>query len=93
MSNKKDLTGGDHSFKNWFRIMKENNFITIGVVALIAIICELWNLGEIIQFIKDSDALGGIMTTTLTLIPWGMLTIVSIKGFYQKWDNLKKGKS
>ena len=51
MDREKDLTNGDHSFKNWFRIMKENNYITIGAIALIAVICELWNLGEIIQFI------------------------------------------
>ena len=93
MNNKKDLTNGDHSFKNWFRIMLDNNYITIGVIALIAIILELWNLGEIIQFIKDSSSGAVIASLIGILIPWGMLTIVSIKGFYQKWNDLKNGRS
>ena len=94
MTKKKDLTGGDHSFKNWFKIMKENNYITIAVIALSAIIYEFWNLEEIIQFISESATTTGIiMVSILILIPWGMLTIVSIKGFYQTWNNLKNKKT
>lgn len=93
MAKKKDFTEGDHSFKNWFRIMKENNYITIAVIALVAVIIELWNLGNIVAFIGESTTGGAIAATICALIPVGMLTIVSIKGLYQKWKNLKEGRS
>ncbi len=96
MNKKKDLTGGDHSFKNWFKIMWENNYITIASIALIAVIAELWNLREVIEFIGNTfsyTVFGGIMTLIGALIPIGMLSIVSFKGFYQKWNDLKNGRS
>jgi len=73
-----------------------NFYITIGVVAIIPFIYQLFNLQEVIGLVSDGFSIspvGGIAALVLMLIPIGMLTIVSIKGFYQKWDDLKKGKS
>lgn len=96
MAEKRDFLDGDHSFKKWFQIMFKNGYIFIFLVALSGMIAQiiLWN--EMIDMIRENfsySTFGGIAATFAMLIPSLMMFIVSYKGFYQFWNDLKKGNS
>lgn len=92
----KDYLDGDHSFKNWFKIMWSNGYIFAFLVGLSSMITQivLWN--DMIDMIRDNASYstwGGIMTVSAMLIPPAIVALVSYKGFYQFWDDLKNGRS
>ena len=87
MNKKKDLTNGNHSFKNWFRIMKENGYVLRFIIMLIATVAFGF-FPEILDIGPDS-AWRWIMLAFLG----GITILISYKGFYQKWNDLKNGRS
>lgn len=96
MTNKKDFLNGDHSFRNWFRIMWKNGYIFLFLVAIGAITAEFIFLKELIYTIKDNfydSTFGGIATIFGFLIPWMIAVIISYKVFWQFWNDLKNGRS
>lgn len=84
---KEDFTGGDHSFKNWLRLMFENNYLLLFVVFLAATIVSAF-FPSVLGMMPDENW-NWFFVGFFGLI----LLIVVYKGFYQKWDYLKKGKS
>jgi hypothetical protein len=89
---KRDFLKGDYSFKNWFRIAWKNKYIQICVLALAAMIYQVWNLGDMIALLEDNFAYsagGGIMATIGLLIPSAIFIITAYKGLYQHWNHLK----
>lgn len=74
-----DFTNGDHSFKNWFKIMWSNGYIQIFAAALLAFFLILFNLS-------------GTQLWVL-LLPILIMGVVGYKGFYQFWNDLKNGRS
>lgn len=96
MKPKKDFTNGDHSFRNWFKIMWSNKYIFIFLVALTAIIFEFIYLDDVIFMIKDNffySNVGGVASIILFSLPWIIISVVSYKGFYQFWKDLKNGRT
>ena len=71
----------NQTFKNWFKVMWSNTYILPFVGALVFLIGIL---------IKWPDE---ISTYIVSLLPLTMIGVIGYKGFYQFWDDLKKGKS
>jgi hypothetical protein len=94
---KKDFLNGDHSFKNWFKIMWGNHYIQIFVVAFGILIYELTQIGKLGDIISENFANGGIAGGIFTIIalclPLTVSAVVAYKGFWQFWDDLKNGRS
>lgn len=91
---KKDLTGGDHSFSNWFRIMWKNRYVQIFAFALIILLIQIFNLGWCITQLADAYFRGFfefLFLLIAMLLPTAICAIVAFKGFYQFWNDLKKG--
>ena len=81
---KEDFTGGDHSFKNWFKIMWGKKLIALFIVALAFFVY--------IGFSYDS--FGSVLEFLFMLcIPFGTMLIIIFKGFIQEWNDMKHGRS
>lgn len=96
MEQKHDFLEGDHSFKNWFKIMWKNGYIFIFLVGLSAITAQFIKWNAMIGMVNDNfndSTFGGIACVIAMLIPWAVTGVVSYKGFYQFWNNLKNGRS
>jgi hypothetical protein len=96
MEKKRDYLDGDHSFKNWFRIMWKNSFIFLFLVGLGGMITQLVLWNDMIEMIRENfafETFGGIMTIIAMLIPPAMVGIIAYKGFWQFWNDLKNGRS
>ena len=78
-----DYLNGDHSFKMWFKIMWQNQFIQTFIGALVLAILF------IIYYDGDFD---WIYVVALS-IPVSAMVLIAYKGFYQFWDDLKNGRS
>lgn len=79
----RDFTGGDHSFKKWFKIMWKNFYIQLVLIG-IGIICA------IIYHKEEFDTRDFYLSISVPII---MVTIVILKGFIQFWKDLKSGRS
>lgn len=93
---KKDYLDGDHSFKNWFKIMWGNGYIFGFLLGLAGIVTQLIFWDSMIEMVKENIANGaweGIMIVVAMLIPPAMVAIISYKGLWQFWNDLKNGKS
>ena len=92
----KDIKFED-SFKFWFALMWQNKYIQLAVVGLVATIIELFNLGNLIDTFYENLYLdgfwGGLFSFIGMIIMPAMLTLVSYKGLWQYWDDMKKGRS
>lgn len=87
MNKKNDLTGGDHSFNNWFRIMWENGYISRFAIFFLATIISLFFPGFIGAMPDES---WNLYVAGFT----GLITIlIAYKGFFQKWNDLKNGRT
>lgn len=84
---KKGFLNGDYSFKNWFRIMKENGYVLRFIVMLIATVTFAF-FPRILDIEPDNG-----WRWILVVFFGGITILISYKGFYQKWKNLKEGKS
>jgi hypothetical protein len=94
MRKKIDYTGGDHSFKNWFKIMWQNTYIPIFLAALIALVFQIIKIEDCLVYV-GSAYVEGLVPLIFSLIfmflPLSILCIVAYKGFYQFWNDLKNG--
>jgi len=89
---KKDFTEGDHSFKNWFKMMRQNKYILVFIIGMIGVITQIVMWDDVVYTVKDNfsfEFMGGIFTLIGMLIPISMVTIVSYFGFYKLWNRLK----
>lgn len=77
----KDPLKGDHSFTMWFKIMWINWYIQLFIICLAAI-----------GLVMSSD-LSGLDSILALAIPTTSAIVIVYKGFYQFWDDLKKGRS
>jgi len=96
MSNKRDALNGDHSFKNWFKIMWKNGYIFIFLVGFSGMIVQLANWSDMTEMIGENfsySTLGGIAATFAMLLPTMITGVVTYKGFIQFWNDLKNGNS
>ena len=81
---KQDFLDGDHSAKNWFKIMWKNTYIQLFVLALaffIGVICSY----------NSFDVAWGFWLCLA--IPSLIMIVIAYKGFYQFWNDLKNGQS
>jgi hypothetical protein len=87
----------ENSFKFWFALMWQNKYIQLFTIGLIITIIELINFNKCINSVpgnwSEDGALGGLMTAMAWLIGPSIVFIISYKGFYQYWNNIKKGLS
>ena len=91
---KLDFTGGDHSFRNWFKIMWENRYIQIFCVSFGGFILQLLNLDWCLLRLFESYLTGFIEFVSVSCfmcLPLAISCIVAYKGFYQFWNDLKNG--
>lgn len=89
-----DFTGGDHSAKNWFKIMWQNSYIQLFAVFLTMFVFQILNLDWCAEVWLDCYTDGWIGTIAASigmLIPISGSIIIGYKGFYQFWEDLKKG--
>lgn len=82
MPQPKDFLNGDHSFKMWFSIMWKNSYIQFFLLALFAIFFVFMFFDE-----KGTEFYVALTVPSLAAI------IIAFKGFYQFWQDLKKGQS
>ena len=87
MASKKDYTGGDHSFKNWFKIMWKNGYIFLFLAFLAMTIAGTF-FSERLDF--DPNEYWNWFVAGFGLL--GM-TLIAYKGFWQFWNDLKNGRS
>lgn len=66
-------------FKKWFKVMWENFYIQLFVIALVFLCIGFFGLDG--------------WNLLLLLIPFAILVIVAYKGFWQFWTDLKTGNS
>jgi hypothetical protein len=94
--NPNDYTNGDHSFKNWFKIMWGNHYIQIFVIGLAGLIYQLthlcWCQGILADAINDGWP-AVVLVSMGMLIPIALAGLIAYKGFYQFWNDLKNGTS
>lgn len=96
MSIKKDYLDGDHSFRNWFKIMWGNGYIFLFLVGFSLMITQVVAWKEVVELVKDNYANGvgtAIMITVAMLLPLAMTAVIGYKGLYQFWNDLKNGRS
>lgn len=87
----------ENSFKWWFALQWQNGYIKIFVVAFVLMILELINFGwvkdTISENFSDGGIAGGIFTIIGAIMFPAIVGIVSYKGFYQYFNDLKHGRS
>jgi hypothetical protein len=72
----------NQTFKNWFKLMWGNNYIQLFILAIAFLIGEFY-------WMDTFYSLGGFIAGIS--IPIGMMILISYKGFYQFWSDIKKG--
>lgn len=87
----------EDSFKFWFALMWQNMYIFLGALGLVVTMLELthpiWVINTVIDNINEDGFWGGLFTAIgLSVIPL-MFALVSYKGFWQYWDDMKHGRS
>lgn len=92
----KDIKFED-SFKYWFALMWQNMFLQLGVLGFVVTMLELthpiWVINTVIENLNDGGTAGGIFTIIgLCIIPL-MFTVMAYKGWWQYFDDMKKGRS
>lgn len=94
-SKRVDYTGGDHSFKNFFKIMWGNNFIQLFLLFLGLTIAEIIGFKTVIGWVIDAfdDGTGtGIFVSIFIVIPASVTAYIAYK-INQFWEDLKSGNS
>lgn len=77
-----DLTKKENqTFKNWFKVMWSNSYIFLFFLGIAFII--------VMALSTFDDNLGYL----ILLIPISSCSVIAYKGFYQFWNDLKKGQS
>lgn len=82
---KKDYLDGDHSAKNWFKIMWSNTYIQLFVLGL------AFFIGVLLNYDSFEGQMWGFWV--MLAIPFLVMVVIAYKGFYQFWNDLKNGQS
>ena len=93
---KYDFTGGDHSFKNWFKIMWGNTYIQLFIVFLTLLVFQIIYFQDCLEYCRDAYESGiaeSILMTAGMLLPIGGVLLIGILGFIRFWNDLKNGRS
>ncbi len=91
-----DFTNGDHSFKNWFKLMFSNGYIQICFCSLFAIIIGIFNFSWCWDTITSSfviSGFAGVCAVIFFLIPPAIFIVTAYKGLYQYWQDEIHGRS
>lgn len=87
----------ENSFKFWFALQWQNHYIHLFLVGFVFTALELCNLGWVADTVAENfsagGTMGGIFTIMGLLIPPAITAIVSYKGFWQYFNDLKHGRS
>lgn len=87
----------EDSFKFWFALMWQNMFIVLGLIGFTVTALEithpLWVGDVVAENFQDGGTAGGIFTILGLLVGPAMFSIIAYKGWWQYWDDMKKGKS
>lgn len=89
-----DYTGGDHSFKNWFKIMWGNHYIQLFVLFFTVLILQIVNFSWCVEVWMDCnmDGIWGTIAVSIGMaIPLLGALIIAYKGFYCFWRDLING--
>lgn len=89
-----DYTGGDHSFKNWFKIMWQNSYIQLFALFLGLLILQITHFKWCVDVWKDchSDGVIGTIAASIGMaIPIAGASIIAYKAFFQYWRDLRNG--
>lgn len=86
----------ENSFKFWFALQWQNTYIQIFLVSFTLLVLQFCNLGKTIQWFSEAwlEGIGsGIMVSMGLLLPLVVTLVISYKGFWQYFDDLKNGRS
>lgn len=86
----------ENSFKFWFALQWQNHYILLFLAGLVPTILEICNMEWVAGTIAENFSvgiMGGIFTVMGLLIPIAITAIVSYKGFWQYFNDLKHGRS
>ena len=91
-----DYTGGDHSFKMWFKIMWQNSYIQLFALFFGLLVLQIIHFKWCVDVWKDCNAdsvIGTIAASVGMAIPIAGTLIILFIGFIQFWRDLKSGNS
>ena len=94
--NSKDPTGGDHSFRQWFKRMWKIKAIQYFFVWFPLLVAEIIGFNTVLGWVGDAfaDSIGtGIFTLPFILLPPAAVLILVYKDFYQDWKDYINGQS
>lgn len=87
----------ENSFKFWFALQWQNKYMQIFILTFTATIIELFNLKWISNTVSenfmDEGVLGASFAIAGLILPPLITLIVTYKGFYQYFNDLKNGTS
>lgn len=85
----------ENSFKFWFALMWQNHYIQIFLLTFIISLIELFKLSSISEIVSDNYSdeswLGATFTIAGLIIPPVVSAVIAYKGFWQYFQDLKKG--
>ena len=84
----------ENSFKWWFALQWQNKYIQIFLLTFTITVIELCNPIWVYDTISDNfsdSVMGGILSIVGLLIPLVVTSVVSFKGFYQYFIDIKNG--
>jgi hypothetical protein len=82
----------EDSFKWWFALQWQNNYIQLFVIFFGILIFQLCNIGKVWRLLMDvyNEGIGtGLFMTPFMFIPIGGVLIISYKGFWQFYNDKK----
>lgn len=86
----------NQTLRNWFALQWQDKNILYFLPFITLLTLQLINLetvwGWLIEAYNDST-MTGIFVTPFMLLPLAGVLIIAYKGFYQFWDDMKKGTS
>lgn len=92
--NPNDFTNGDHSWKNWVRVMWGVRYLQLFAIGFALLIAQLFNLGwcyDAYSNAADDGVLAIMLTSVGMFIPLTICCVIAYKGFYQFWQDQTHG--
>lgn len=83
----KDFIPGKHNYKEWFKIMWENNYLPLGIVFFVMSILQVTHLRYCMNLLYVSDH-NWLVELGMWIFPSG-LTFIVFFGFIDFWRYLK----
>lgn len=86
----------ENSFKFWFALQWQNKYIQLFILFFSGLVFELYNINTIFSILLEtySENIGtGLFVTPFLFIPIGGVLIISYKGFWQYFKDIKNNTS